>query len=249
VKTLDDLVDKALSRRSFLAAAGAVAASTALAGCSDDGTVTTSTGPYSDADVLNYALNLEYLEAEFYLRAATGSGLAAADTTPGSASTYQTIGAVTAGFAAAVPGLGSAQQALLNEIAYEEQEHVRFLRSTLGTGAVPRPALDLSFFGPLAYTAGVASTATGAGTFNPFSSFDNCRRDRLLGRSADDLRSRGDGWLPYRRRRDSGRGGLSRGLHPHFAHRTRHRCRHRLGLSISWVCQPDCGVACHADGR
>jgi hypothetical protein len=173
VKTLDTLVDKALSRRSFLAAAGAVAATTAMAGCSDDGTVTTSTGQYSDADVLNYALNLEYLEAEFYLRAATGSGLAAADTTPGSASTYQTVGSVIPGSAGAVPGLSSAQQALLNEIAYEEQEHVRFLRSALGTAAVPRPALDLSFFGPLAYTAGFTPTAAGAGSFNPFSSFDN----------------------------------------------------------------------------
>jgi hypothetical protein len=172
VKSLDTLVEKALTRRSFLAAASAVAATTAVAGCSDDGTITPKTSQQADADILNFALNLEYLEAEFYLRAATGAGLATADTTPGSASPYQTVGAVTAGSAAAVPGLSATQQALVNEIAYEEQEHVRFLRTALGTSAAPRPAIDLSYFANLGYTAGVSVTITGAGAFNPFASFD-----------------------------------------------------------------------------
>ena len=126
----------------------------------------------TDADVLNFALNLEYLEAQFYLYAATGSGLEASDTTAGSASPYQTVGTVTLGDAAAVPGLTPAQQEILNEIAYEEQEHVRFLRSALGSAAVPMPDIDLSFFGPLAVAATITTAATGAGSFNPFSSFD-----------------------------------------------------------------------------
>ncbi len=170
MKTLDSLVDKALSRRTFLAGAGAAAA-VSVAGCSSQG-VTTTTPLYTDADILNYALNLEYLEAEFYLRAATGNGLASADTAAptGYTGTYS-LGTVTPGNAAQVPGLTSAQQAILNEIAYEEQQHVRFLRSALGTAANPRPAIDLSFFGPLAVAAGITSAAAAA--FNPFASFDN----------------------------------------------------------------------------
>jgi hypothetical protein len=169
VRTLDSLIDKALSRRTFLAGAGAAAAAT-VAGCSSQG-VTTTTPLYTDGDILNYALNLEYLEAEFYLRAATGSGLATADTAaPTGYTGSYTLGTVTPGLAAQVAGLTTAQQQILNEIAYEEQQHVRFLRSALGSAAVPRPAIDLSFFGPLATAAGI--TASGAPAFNPFASFD-----------------------------------------------------------------------------
>jgi hypothetical protein len=170
VDRLDKKLNSAFSRRSFLAAAGGVAAATMVAGCgssSGNSSGTTPSGTYTDADVLNFALNLEYLEAQFYLYAATGKGLAASDTTAGSASSFQAVGTVTVGNAAAIPGLPAAQQEILNEIAYEEQEHVRFLRSALGSAAVPMPSIDLSFFGPLAVAAGI----TGA-TFNPFSSFN-----------------------------------------------------------------------------
>jgi hypothetical protein len=141
-------------------AVGAVGAAT-LAGCGSNGTMSSSTPTttsYTDTDILNFALNLEYLEAEFYLHAATGSGLATADagTSPGT---------VTGG--AQVTGLSSAQQNILNEIAYDEQQHVRFLRSALGSSAVARPAIDLTnSFNALASAAGIGST------FNPFGSFD-----------------------------------------------------------------------------
>jgi hypothetical protein len=178
VKTLDFLVEKALSRRNFLAGASATAAASVLAGCggSSGSTPAPPINPpstsFTDADLLNFALNLEYLEAQYYLYAATGSGLAATDISAGSASTYTTVGTVTVGDAAAVPGLTAHEQEIINEIAYEEQEHVRFLRSALGSAAVPMPDIDLSFFGPLAVAAGITTAATGDGSFNPFSSFD-----------------------------------------------------------------------------
>lgn len=158
------------------AGVGATAA-LALAGCGDSSSTKTPPPPtmpaYTDADLLNYALNLEYLEAQFYLYAATGAGLQESDTTPGSASPYQTVGTVTLGNAGAVPGLTPAQQNILNEIAYEEQAHVRFLRAALGSAAVPMPDIDLSFFGPLAVAATITTNATGAGSFNPFDGFDD----------------------------------------------------------------------------
>jgi Ferritin-like domain len=177
---LTELLNRAHSRRKFLRKVGAGTAATAalgLTGCGGSSPTPTPTPTptppaFSDTDVLNFALNLEYLEAQFYLYAATGAGLQGSDTTPGSASPFQTVGTVTLGEAAAVPGLTPAQQDILNEIAFEEQAHVRFLRSALGPVAVPMPDIDLSFFGPLAVAATITTQPTGSGSFNPFSSFD-----------------------------------------------------------------------------
>ena len=162
---LTQLYEKAVSRRNFMAGAGALGAAAVLDGCSSGSTaITTVATPvtpaaaYGDTDYLNFALNLEYLEAEFYLRAATGSGLSTAD------AGGNVAGAVTGG--SQITGLSTAQQSILNEIAYDEQQHVRFLRSALGTAAVVRPAIDLTFFAPLGVAAGITSTAT----FNPFNS-------------------------------------------------------------------------------
>ena len=171
MKTLDQLVEKALSRRTFLAGAGAVAATTVVAGCSNDSSPSsTSSSTYTDADILNYALNLEYLEAQFYLYAATGAGLASADTAAPSGYTGTfTEGTVTATTAKQVAGLTTAQQEILNEIAYEEMTHVQFLRKALGSAAVPMPSLNLDFFGPLAVAATIETDPT---AFSPFASFD-----------------------------------------------------------------------------
>ena len=165
-KKLIDLVDKALSRRSFLAGAGTVAAGTLIAGC-DNSTPATTTPPatttapaaLSDSDYLNFALNLEYLEAEFYLRAATGSGLSATDA-------GANAGAVTGGTKIAAT-LTANQSLYLNEIAQNELDHVRLLRSALSSLAVPRPQIDLTFFGTLAQVAKITTDTS----FTPFKDY------------------------------------------------------------------------------
>ena len=161
---LTNFIDKALTRRTFLAGAGATVAGTMIAGCSDNGPAATPPTPppvaaLTDADYLNFALNLEYLEAEFYLRAATGNGLATADT--GNATSLTTGGAQ-------LTGLTMVQSEYLYEIAQNELDHVRFLRSALGSAAVSAPTIDLTnSFNTLAVAASLGTT------FDPFANYNN----------------------------------------------------------------------------
>jgi hypothetical protein len=167
---LKTVVSHALSRRTFLAGAGTASAAALLAGCNENGNLLPpAVTSYSDVDILNFALNLEYIEAEFYLRAATGSGLSTTDAGTGA-------GSVNGG--TKLTGLTTFQQNFVDEVAYTEQEHVRFLRSALGSAAVPRPAIDLTNgFAGVATAANALSAASTTlpaipSTFNPFGSFD-----------------------------------------------------------------------------
>jgi hypothetical protein len=155
---VNQLVDKALSRRNFLVGSSTMAAAVVLAGCGDDKSTTTPVTPVTptltDADYLNFALNLEYLEAEFYLRAATGSGLSSTDAGSGA-------GTVTGG--AQVNFATAAYASYANLIAQDELNHVRLLRAALGTSAVARPNIDL--------TAGFNAVASAAGIGSSFNAF------------------------------------------------------------------------------
>ena len=172
IDAFDNRIERRNERRDFFktafgaaAVAGAGMAAVTLAGPAGAQTV-------SDADVLNFALNLEYLEAQFYLFALNGSGLAAADTDG-----YLTAGTLVSGGTVA-PGQkvdfsgDAVVGAYAKEIAADELAHVRFLRTQLAGSRVPMPNIDVSpaAFNKAAVAAGIATAAT---PFNPYSSPEN----------------------------------------------------------------------------
>ncbi len=147
-------------RRGLMRSAGAIAAVHAVAFA---GTAVSSAPAnaqaLTDVDILNFALNLEYLEAEYYLRAVVGRGLNDVDTTG-----TGTRGGVTGG--SLVPFNVPIVAEYAANLAIDEQAHVQFLRSALGTAAVARPTINLqTSFTNLAIAAGLIRPDQ---TFNPF---------------------------------------------------------------------------------
>jgi hypothetical protein len=118
------------------------------------------TGP-SDASILNFALNLEYLEAEFYLRA-IGSALPDEMTT-GTGNRGDVSGGRPVMFSNPVVRKFAA------EIANDERAHVAFLRGALGSAAVSRPTISLDH----SFTA----AATAAGLIQQGETFDAYESD------------------------------------------------------------------------
>ncbi|NTS65955.1 ferritin-like domain-containing protein [Sphingomonas sp. HHU CXW] len=125
-----------------------------------------ATSSTAEVDVLNFALQLEYLEAQFYAFAATGQGLPAT-LTAGTG----TAGAVTGGRRVAFTDPVVAAYA--REIAGDERAHVAFLRQVLGSAAVAMPAIDLSAAGPFTAAARAAGIAGANDTFDPYATDEN----------------------------------------------------------------------------
>lgn len=177
------------ARRRFIKVAGgstlALSGATLLSGCFDDEnnddiipptpvpspTPTPTAAPVTDADILNLALNLEYLEAQFYSFAVNGTGLATAQTASGGGAAGGTVtGGARVDFSGD-PVVG----AYAREIAADEAAHVAFLRNALGSAAVAMPNINISGDANGAFTAAArAAGVVGANeTFNPYSSPEN----------------------------------------------------------------------------
>ena len=156
------------NRRSFLRQAGigaavaavAPAAATLLSPSSAKAAI-----PTSDLDILNFALNLEYLEGEFYANAFFGRGF---DSLGIATNGTGTAGTTTVKANPKVNFINPFIRNYAAELANDEIAHVRYLRSVLGTYAVARPSINLmDSFNQLAAAAGLGST------FDPFASQEN----------------------------------------------------------------------------
>lgn len=114
----------------------------------------------TDADVLNFALNLEYLEANFYYYAAFGTPIPAASIGAGGVPANSLP--LNAG-ARAVSFSDPAVAQYAREIARDELAHVDFLRTALGSAAVAQPQIDVG----VTPTGAFSSAARAAGFLNP----------------------------------------------------------------------------------
>ncbi|MGY2896640.1 ferritin-like domain-containing protein [Deinococcus sp. UYEF24] len=121
----------------------------------------TLAAPAKDIDgaVLNFALNLEYLEAAFYL-AAVGR-LDELKAIGGNADIRLPAGLSSTG----MMFKDSTVEAFAKDIADDELSHVKFLHAALGKNAVARPVLDI---GPAFDAAGRAASGGAIKGFNPY---------------------------------------------------------------------------------
>ena len=125
--TLDpEIADRVVSRREAVTRGAAVSAAlatglrlasapVALAALARDAYGQSTRLPATVIGILNYALVLEELEAEFYVRGTAASGL-----------------------------IPSADMAIFTTIREHELAHVAFLRTTLGAAARPKPTFDFT---------------------------------------------------------------------------------------------------------
>ncbi len=141
---IQEVVKASPNRRKFLKSLGAATAAV--------GALSVATAPSAEAQtntelaVLNFALNLEYLEAEFYTYGQYGYGIehfdigisgVANNGNPSSGGTTQGGKQVTFSNSLVFSG------AITAEIGTDERAHVKLLRSFLGSAAIARPNINL----------------------------------------------------------------------------------------------------------
>ncbi|MBI1354584.1 MAG: ferritin-like domain-containing protein [Acidobacteria bacterium] len=129
------------SRRRFLQKLGIAGAGLGVVAASG-GTAARAQSSVTDADIVQFALNLEYLEAEFYTMASTGMSIADHGIEiDGSGAPGETTGGQKVTFIE-----GSSLAISAEQIGADERAHVALLRTTLmslGITPIAKPAINL----------------------------------------------------------------------------------------------------------
>ena len=152
--------DLGTCRRAFIQALGLGTVGAAILGAGSPDEVLAQGAPadITDTDIVQFALNFEYLGAEYYLRAVNGVGLKAGDIDG-----VGGVGNVNGG--KQVPFADPFVRKFAFELAADEEAHVRTLRAALPDASrIGRPQLDLDF----AFT----FAARSAGLVGPNDRFD-----------------------------------------------------------------------------
>ncbi len=197
LEMLERTENQRAARRSFIRLCGGAAAMTGglalLSACDDDNddalTPTPTPTPISSSDaqdiaVLSFALQLEYLEGNYYSYAVTGAGIPAA----------LQAGVGTQG--AVIPGTGNGAARAVTfgdpviaqyarEIAADELAHITFLRTALGSAAPAQPTINLSGSASVTTPSGAAvgaftAAARAAGVIGPNDIFDPFLNDQTF---------------------------------------------------------------------
>ncbi len=139
-ETVKSLIESGVSRRAFARTAiagGLLAGVAAAVGLPAE----VAADSLTDEDILNFALNLEYLEAEFYSVASSGKRLSELGVELGGVGQPgPTVGGAAVSFDARYATIAA-------QITLDEVEHVQLLRGALGDKAVAKPAINLEALG------------------------------------------------------------------------------------------------------
>lgn len=147
-KIIDELFEASPNRRSFLKKIGIATA--AVGAMSVTGVPSADAQTSTEIEVLKFALNLEYLEAQFYTYASYGVsitnfgiGLDGMANSPNPTSGGYTIGGAKVHFSnnlVFTPEIAA-------QIGTDERAHVQLLRSALGAQKIAQPNINLNALG------------------------------------------------------------------------------------------------------
>lgn len=139
---LTNVIEQSSNRRRFMQKLGAA---TAVLGAAS--AVQAQDTAITDVDILQFALNLEYLEAEFYTIATSGRSI---DTFGVGITGEGTAGATTGGSRVIFNNFPDPVSNIMEELAFDERAHVTVIRTALtGAGVMPvaKPAINLNGLG------------------------------------------------------------------------------------------------------